>query len=161
MSLFSFDPGEFKYLDKLQPRSRIEERVAVLRRLYDVDPALAADVISTVYPHSRKRPWLDAEVRQRLALPEIAKAAAQVLQTKKASEFFASAFPSLSAAVDAYDASRAQQAAMDAARRADMFPALTATQPSMYMAQQAMMGGGMPMATTPTHHHRRHRRHHT
>lgn len=65
--------------------------------------------------------------------------------------------PSLGAAFDAFEASRAQQEALDAARQRIAYPAMHFTQPMM--ASYAM-GGGQE-EPPPSHHHRRHhRRHH-
>jgi hypothetical protein len=76
---------------------------------------------------------------------------------KIATEFLASNFPSLSAAFDAYGASRDYQSQAQAQRDAMNFPALHATQPAMMMAnQQAMYGGGQDYSSPPVHHHRRH-----
>ena len=55
---------------------------------------------------------------------------------KAAAEFLASQFPSLSAAFDAYSQSRQYQNALQAQRDAMAFPALHATQPAMYYANQ-------------------------
>lgn len=78
---------------------------------------------------------------------------------KAAAEFMASQFPNLSAAFDAYSQSRQYQDAMQAQRDAAAFPALHATQPAMYYANQQMMMGDTPnLATAQPHHHRR--RHH-
>lgn len=78
---------------------------------------------------------------------------------KAAAEFLASQFPNLSAAFDAYSQSRQYQNAMQAQRDAAAFPALHATQPAMYYANQQMMMGDTPnLATAQPHHHRR--RHH-
>jgi hypothetical protein len=100
-----------------------------------------------------------------LGLGEVAKAAAEVnraqpqLFNKLAWSLLASQFPSVAAAMDAFQASRAQQEAQEAMMRGDPFPALHATQPNMLLAQQqAMYGGGMP-TQQPVHHHRRHRHH--
>jgi len=78
---------------------------------------------------------------------------------KAAAEFMANQFPSLSAAFDAYSQSRQYQNALQAQRDAAAFPALHATQPAMYYANQQMMMGDTPnLATAQPHHHRR--RHH-
>ena len=78
---------------------------------------------------------------------------------KAAMEFLASQFPSMSAAFDAYSQSREYQKALQAQRDAAAFPALHATQPAMYYANQQMMMGDTPnLATAQPHHHRR--RHH-
>lgn len=79
---------------------------------------------------------------------------------KAAAEFMASQFPSLSAAFDAYSQSREYQKALQAQQNAAAFPALHATQPAMYYANQQFMSGGTPdMAAAQPHHHRRHRHH--
>lgn len=88
--------------------------------------------------------------------------------TKVAASFLASHFPSLAAAVDAYNMSRLQQRQiaayknlMRAQRDAQLYPALHSTQPDMWMAQQqAASGGGYDQggAQQPVH-HRRHRHH--
>lgn len=78
---------------------------------------------------------------------------------KAAAEFLASQFPSLSAAFDAYSQSRQYQNALQAQRDAMAFPALHATQPAMYYAnQQTMMGAAPDLALAQPHHHR-HRHH--
>ncbi len=79
---------------------------------------------------------------------------------KLAMEFMANQFPSLSAAFDAYQASRAEQEGLRAQQHAAQFPALHATQPAMMAAQQQMMYGmGDMQQQQPVHHHRRHRHH--
>ena len=94
-----------------------------------------------------------------LPFSELVKAAAETFATnrvamdKLATQFFANQFPNLSAAFDAYEASKAEH-------DAQAFPALHATQPAMMMAQQQMMMGGDPsMSQQPVYHHRRHRHH--
>jgi hypothetical protein len=77
---------------------------------------------------------------------------------KAAMEFLASKFPSMSAAFDAYAQSRDYQKALQAQQNAAAFPALHATQPAMYYANQQMMMGETPnFAAAQPHHHRRHR----
>jgi hypothetical protein len=92
---------------------------------------------------------------------------------KAASSFFASHFPSLAAGLQAYEESRQQQkylaairrmqkAQMDAARAAQMYPALHSTQPAIWAAQQqAAGGGGFGGTAAPPVHHHRHRHHYS
>lgn len=94
-----------------------------------------------------------------LPFSELVKAASEtftanrVAVNKVATEFFSQQFPNLSAAFDAYQASKA-------VHDAQAFPALHATQPAMMLAQQQMMMGGDPSMSQPVvHHHRRHRHH--
>ena len=135
MGLIPLGPGEFTLADKLQPAEYIHARAAKLRDLYGSNPALAQDLISMIYPHEAVRPWTHDELKEKLDLGSVAKAASEVLHTrpllfqKFAAEFLASQFPSLAAAFDTYQASRAQQAYADAQRQAQAFPALHSTQP--------------------------------
>lgn len=76
---------------------------------------------------------------------------------KVAAEFLASEFPGLSAAIDEYDQVRQQQQVLKAQRAAAMFPALHATQPAMYYANQQLMRGDTPDMAAAQPHHWRHR----
>jgi hypothetical protein len=78
---------------------------------------------------------------------------------KLADDFFDRYFPSITAGARAYSASRDVQRALEAEREAQLYPALHATQPDMWYAQQqAMFGGGLSSTPSPPVHHR-HRRH--
>ena len=59
---------------------------------------------------------------------------------KIALSLLANQLPSVSAALDAFQASRAQQAQIDAQRKAESFPALHATQANTFRAQQMAYG---------------------
>lgn len=145
--------GEFSLADKIQPADYILNRTDVLKRLYASDPELARQVISAVYPHDMKRHWEHSEIQERLGIAPVAK---QAFLTKAAVEFFANQFPSLSAALDAYQASRERQMQIDAANQAAAFPALHATQPMMSPYQSMM-----PSQPAPVHHRRHYHRHHS
>ena len=94
-----------------------------------------------------------------LPLGFLVKAASETLANNRvafhkiSAEFLVNQFPNLSAAIDAYQTSKAMH-------DAQAFPALHSTQPAMMMAQQQMMMGGDPsFSQQPVHHHRRHRHH--
>jgi hypothetical protein len=70
--------------------------------------------------------------------------------------------PSVAAAMDAWNSSRAQQEMLAQMRQAQAFPALHATQPAMHAA--AMGNSDTPymqfdVGSSPPVHHRRHRHH--
>lgn len=154
-------PDKFTLGDNIQPDDYLKHRSDLLRRLYKRDPRLTRDLVSSVYEHPLRRPWEDHEIRETLGLPAVLKTAFAAMapeQLKEANEYLARAFPSLSAAVDAYDHERANQEAVDAAR----YPALYATQPNVMAAFQQSMGGvptGSQLGSAPPVHHRRHRHH--
>ena len=165
MNPLALGVGEFQLFDKLAPADYLDNRTAKLREFYHSNPEMAREVLSVVYPHKRHRPWEHTEIQERLGIPAVAKVASQVVAQnqavfrKIAFDFLANQLPSVSAAMEAFQASRAQQEYMDAQRNAASFPALHATQPAMMMAQQQMAYGGDPSFSAPPVHHRRHRHH--
>lgn len=84
------------------------------------------------------------------SVPSITKTAVDVLGhhpelfRKLASGLLASQFPSAAAALQEFQARRAQRAAGDAEQDARRFPALHATQPAMAMARLQMAYGSDP-----------------
>lgn len=155
--LLDLNPGEFFLTDKMQPQGHLEERLKILREAYAKDPEMTRAVLSYTLPHRRGRYWTHEELAERLALPPVVegamKAAAWMLK-EASSQFLAAHFPSVGAAWDAWDTSRAQQAAIEAQAEQLKYPALSFTQPRM---MEYAMGGGQ--AAPPPVHHRRHRHH--
>lgn len=145
-----YEPGEFSLTDKLLPTDHRQARLAVLQKLYGMDPGLAREVISYAWPHERNRPYTDEELRQRLAIQEAA-----AKSTKMGSELFNDLFPSVTAAYDAFEVERARQAALEAQN----YPALNFTQPMM--ASYALGPTPSDQSTAqPVHHRRHYHRHH-
>lgn len=155
LAIIDLGPGEFTLGDKLQPYSYISSRANALKKVHAVDPALASELISLVYPHPASRPWTDTEIRERLGIPEVQKTAAYELAYKYT--------PSLASAYDAFTASRNFQAQQQAELDAMRYPALNSTQPAR-MLQQASYSMD-PTSTgsfdSPPVHHRRHRHRHS
>ena len=160
MSILPLGAGEFTLADKLQPAEYINDRSEKLKQLYGLDPELARGVISSVYPHVQKRPWEHSELQQQLGLRQAVEEVTKTSHFQKfAFEYLAHQFPSISAAMQAFQSSRAQQAAIEAQQRGDPFPALHAFQPQGMGAQQQMAYGDGSQQFAPVIRHRRHRHH--
>lgn len=153
MTLIPLGYGEFTTTDKLQSSDYIESRAQALRDLYGAHPEATRKLISMLYPHERDRPWEPQELEARIKYvrPEVQKVAEEFV--------LSSMFPNVSAALQAYQASKAQQDAAEYAANAAKFPALYSTQPQMVaMQQQQGVLGGYGDTPAPVH-HRRHRHH--
>lgn len=153
--------GEFSLADKVQAPEHLEGRLRALRKLYRADPRLAASVVSYGWPHPQKRTWTEEELAERLGVRhKVAYEVAARYLKEAAAEFVDSYLPSVGAAWDAFEQTRAQQAAQQEAIDQERYPALSMTQPMMasYMLGQQMGMGGPTTNSQPTHH--RHRRHH-
>lgn len=142
--------GEFGLSDKIQPYEHIQGRLNALRKAYAVHPEIAREVISYAWPHAQNRPWTHDELHERLGLQpqQIAEKAASVFLKSAAAQFVQQYFPAFGAAFDAFEATRAQQEALDAERQRVAYPAMHFTQPQM-----ASYASG---ETPPVHHRHRH-----
>ena len=142
--------GEFGLSDKIQPYEHIQGRLNALRKAYAVHPEIAREVISYAWPHAQNRPWTHDELHERLGLQpqQVAEKAASVFLTSAAAQFVQQYFPAFGAAFDAFEATRAQQEALDADRQRVAYPAMHFTQPLM-----ASYASG---ETPPAHHRHRH-----